>query len=127
MGQNRAAHRDQHYANLSTDLLKSRAQKGREYSHWIDLTLNSHFGAVIPESYRTKVRCMSKSTFWGKKRCQKRSRGPAAPKPICWVKTKRGARRLGMKISGVKKSSSFIGKPGTNPEEHSPTGPKGPL
>ncbi len=44
------------------------AQKGREYSRWIDLTLNSHFEAVIPESYRTKVRFMSKSTCWGQQK-----------------------------------------------------------
>ena len=37
--------------------------KGREYSHWIDLTLNSHFKAFMPESCRTKVRCMSTQTF----------------------------------------------------------------
>ena len=69
--------------------VKSTAQKGREYSHWIDLRLNSHFEAVIPESVRTKVRFMSKSTFFGQKRCPKRSKnGPVAPTPICWVKTK---------------------------------------
>ena len=45
------------------DIFKSRAQKGREYSHWIDLTLGIHFEVVIPESCRTKVRFISKSTF----------------------------------------------------------------
>ena len=63
---------------------KSTAQKGREYSHWIDLTLNSHFEAVISEIYRTKVRFLSKSTFFGStKRFKKVQKGPAAPKPIC--------------------------------------------
>ena len=74
---------------MFNDFFKSTAQKGREYSHWIDLTLNSHFEAVISEIYRTKVRFLSKSTFLGStKRSKKVQKGPAAPKPICWVKTK---------------------------------------
>ena len=78
---------DQQYANISTDCLNSGTQKGREYSHWIDLTLGVHFEAVIPESYRTKVRFMSKPTFWGQKKVSKKvPKGPAAPKPICLVK-----------------------------------------
>ena len=68
---------------------KSAAQKGREYSHWIDLTLNSHFEAVISEIYLTKIHCLSKSTFSGStKRSNKVQKGPAAPKPICLVKQK---------------------------------------
>ena len=63
--QNRVSNRDNNSATISTDLFKSRAQKGREYSPWIDLTLRIHFEAVIPESYRTKVRFMSKQTFLG--------------------------------------------------------------
>ena len=75
----------------------------------MDLTLNSHFEAVIPESYRTKVRFMSKFTFWGQQKVSKKvQKGPPAPTPICWVNKKIGARRLDMKIGGVKKSSSFI-------------------
>ena len=61
------------------DFFKSTAQKGREYSRWIDLTLNSHFEAVISEIYRTEVRCLSKSTFCLSTQIQKgtkRSNGP---------------------------------------------------
>ena len=43
---------------------RSRAQKGREYSRWIDLKLGIHFEAVIPESCRTKVHFKSKPMFW---------------------------------------------------------------
>ena len=56
---------DQRYGNMFNDFFKSTAQKGREYSHWIDLTLNSHVEAVVSEIYRTKVRFLSKSTFLG--------------------------------------------------------------
>ncbi len=71
------------YGDMFNDFFKSTAQKGREYSHWIDLTLNSHFEAVISEIYRTEVRFLSKSTFWGsKQRSKKVQKGPAAPKPI---------------------------------------------
>ena len=76
--------RDRKYGNLLMILFfKSWAQKSREYSHWIDLTLNSHFEAVVSEIYRTKVRFLSKSTFLGsQKRSNKVRKGPAAPKPI---------------------------------------------
>ena len=72
------------------DFFKSTAQKGREYSRWIDLDLrlNSRFEAVISEIYRTKVRFWSKSTFLGSnKRSKKVQKGPAAPKPMFLVKT----------------------------------------
>ena len=38
-----------------------RVQKGREYSHWIDLALRIRFKLDIPESCRPKVRKISKS------------------------------------------------------------------
>ena len=41
---------------------KSTAPKGREYSHWIDLTLNSHCEAVMSEIYRTKACFVPTST-----------------------------------------------------------------
>ena len=81
--QNRAQNRDQKDGNTFHVFFKYTAQKSREYSHWIDLTLNSHFEAVISEIYRTKVRLLSKSTFLGStKRSKKVQKGPAAPKPI---------------------------------------------
>ena len=64
-GYNTAQNRDHKYAHICTDVFKSRAQKGREYSHWIDLTLGIHFEAVISESYRTKIRFMPRQTFVG--------------------------------------------------------------
>ena len=71
---------------MFNDFFKSTAQKVREYSHWIDLTLNSHLEAVISEIYRTKIRCLSKSTLLGS--TKKVQKGPAAPKPICLVNKK---------------------------------------
>ena len=84
---------------------KNRAQKGREYSHWIDLTLGIHFEAVISEIYRTEVRFCFKIDVFGVEKGTKRSSGPNTD---VLSKTKRGARRLDMKNAGVKKSSSFI-------------------
>ena len=82
--QNRAQNRDQEYGNIFNVFFKSAAQKSREYSHWIDLKLNSHFEAVISEIYRTEIRFLLKSTFWGStKRSKKVRKGPAAQKPIC--------------------------------------------
>ena len=87
--QNKAYNGDRKYGNMFNDFLKSTAQKGREYSHWIDLTLNSHVEAVISEIYRTKFRFLSKSTFLGSSKISKKVQtGPAAPTPICWVKQK---------------------------------------
>ena len=60
------------------DFFKSTAEKDREYSHWIDVTLNSHIKGVVSEIYRTKVRCLSKSTLVGQQKIQK---GTKAPKP----------------------------------------------
>ena len=58
---------------------------GREYSHWIDLRLISHMKAVMFKIYLTKVRCFVKTDdFDVSTEIQK---GPAAPQPICWVKT----------------------------------------
>ena len=74
---------------MINDFFKSTAQKGREYSHWIDLTLGIHFEAVIPETCRTNVRFTSKSTFVeSKKVSRKVQKGPAAPKPIFGVNKK---------------------------------------
>ena len=67
---------------MFNDLFKSTAQKGREYSHWIDLTLNSHFEAVISEIYLTKIPCLLKPTLLGPNKIQK---GLAAPMSFCWV------------------------------------------
>ena len=55
--QNRARNKDQKYGIMFNGLFKSTAQKVQEQSHWIDLSLNSHFEAVSSEIYRTKVRC----------------------------------------------------------------------
>ena len=88
---------------------KSTAQKGREYSHWIDLTLNSHFEAVISKIYLAKVRFLSKSTLWGStKRSEKVQKGPAAQKPIFVGQNKKGGGRADLKNAGVQKFSSFI-------------------
>ena len=51
---------------------KNRAQKGREYSHWIDLTLGIHFEAVISKSCRTEIRFMSTPTCFDQKSFPKR-------------------------------------------------------
>ena len=88
---------------------KSRAQMGREKSRWIDLTLNSHFEAVIPESCRTKVRFMPKSTLLGQQKgVKKDTKRSSGPNTDLFGQTKRGAGRLDMKIGGVNNSSSFI-------------------
>ena len=56
---------------------------GREYFHWIDLTIIKLMGAVKKKIYLTKVPFWSKSTFLGSaKRSKKVQKGPAAPKPI---------------------------------------------
>jgi len=90
--ENRAYNREHEYANISTDFLKSKAQKGWEYSRWIDLRLGIHFEAVILERCRTKVRFISKSTCLGQKRCPRKvQKGPAAPMPFFGSKQKRSA------------------------------------
>ena len=53
--ENKAQNSDYNSANMFNDFSKSRAQKGREYSHWIDPGVGIHFKVVIPESCRTKV------------------------------------------------------------------------
>ena len=84
--ENRAQNRARKYGNMFNDFFKSTAQKGREYSHWIDLALNSHFEAVISEIDLTKIPFWSNLTFLGsKQRSKKVRKGPAAPKPICLV------------------------------------------
>ena len=101
--QNRAQHRDQKYGNMFNVFFKSTAQKGREYSHWIDLTLNSHFEAVISEIYRTKVRFWSTLTFLRlNKRSKKVQKGPAAPKSIFLVKQKEDGVELTWNMPGLR-------------------------
>jgi len=39
---------------LLNDLFKSTARKGREYSHWMDLTLTSHLDVANSEKYISK-------------------------------------------------------------------------
>ena len=86
-------------------LFKSTAQKNREYSHWIDLTLNSHFEAVISEIYLTKIQVWSKSMFSGS---TKRSKKVQRPQHRFVDQQKRGGGRAETKNAGVKKFSSFI-------------------
>ena len=82
---------------------------GREYSHWIDLTLNSHFEAVMSEIYRTEVRFLSKSTFLGvTKRSKNGTERSSGPNTDLLGQKKRGGGRADLKNAGVKTFSSFI-------------------
>ena len=58
---------------------------GREYSHWIDLTLSSHMEAVISKIYLTKVPLLSNSMFLRSKTSSKKlQKDPTTQKPMFW-------------------------------------------
>ena len=76
----------------------------------MDLTLGIHFEAVIPESYRTKVRLMSKSTFFGSTKVSKKiQKGPAAPRSIWWVKQKEERADLTWRMPGLRNAHLLYG------------------
>ena len=88
-------------------LFNSTAQKSREYSHGIDLTLNIHFEAVISDIHRTTIPLFV--VLGVKQEIQKKVRkGPAAPTPICWGRRTRGWGRADLKNAGVQNISSVI-------------------
>ena len=77
---------------------QSTAQKGREYSNWMDLTLNSHFEAVISETYRTEISVFSsKSTFFVKKHIQTGTKRSCGPNTDVFGKTQRRGGRADFK------------------------------
>ena len=76
---------------------------GREYFHWIDLTIIKLMGAVKKKIYLTKAQFLSKPTFWvSKQRSKKVQKGPEATKPILLAKNKEEGLELRRKMQGLR-------------------------
>ena len=69
---NRTQNRDQQYGNMFNDFFKSTAQKGREYSHWIDLMLIVILRRSFPTSIARKSDVCQNRRFWGQQKGPKR-------------------------------------------------------
>ena len=87
--------------------VKSSIKMGREYSHWIDLTLISHMEAVIFKIDLTNIPCWSKPTFLTSAKGPTRYKKVQRPQNQFSGQTKRGGGRADLKNVGVKQCSSF--------------------